>query len=59
VDDDPLSPLPESPELLELLAMDPAKIPPELRPLVEELRRRSQGQPEPADDAPPDDPDAP
>jgi len=58
VDDDPLSPLPESPELLELLAMDPAKIPPELRPLVEELRRRSQGQDEGADDAPPDDHDA-
>ena len=50
MDDDPLNPLPESPELLELLAMDPAKIPPELRPLVEELRRRSQRQDEGEDE---------
>lgn len=31
MDDDLLGPLLESPELLELLAMAPAKIPPELR----------------------------
>ncbi len=37
--DELIGPLPESPELLELLAMDPDRLPPSLRPLVEELRR--------------------
>lgn len=37
--DELVGPIPESPELLELLAMDPAMLPPSLRPLIEELRR--------------------
>ena len=56
--DDPTGPLPESAELLELLAMDPAKLPPSLRPLVEELRRRYGLQhPEPPPPGPPPPPD--
>ena len=56
--DDPTGPLPESAELLELLAMDPAKLPPSLRPLVEELRRLyGLQQPDPPQPGPPPAPD--
>jgi len=56
--DDPTGPLPESSELIELLAMDPAKLPPSLRPLVEELRRLyGLQQPDPPQPGPPPAPD--
>ena len=52
--DDPTGPLPESSELIELLAMDPAKLPTSLRPLVEELRRLyGLQQPDPPQPGPP------